>query len=111
MFGSLNTYMNMRSEAHQVEIRYSCCSLVCYEVTMLHVSSLLRVPIFAFISFAVKLHSPLRLRVFFPLWFLKIDKTWMIADNFFWPFSIDHEICIYHCVIYEHILIDQIFQL
>lgn len=56
MFGSLNTYMNMRSEAHQVEIRYSCCSLARYEVAMLHVSSLLRVPILAFISFAVKLH-------------------------------------------------------
>lgn len=44
MFGSLNTYMNMRSEARQVEIRYSCCSLAGYEVAMLHVSSLLKVP-------------------------------------------------------------------
>lgn len=60
MFGSLNTYMNMRSEARQVEIRYSCCSLAGCEVAMLHVSSLLKVPFLAFISFAVKLH-------FFPL--------------------------------------------
>lgn len=82
MFGSLNTYMNMRSEAHQVEIRYSCCSLACYEVAMLHVSSLLRKPILGFISFAVRLNF-FPLRVLFPLWFLKIDKTWMIADNFF----------------------------
>lgn len=56
MFGSLNTYMNMRSEARQVEIKYSCCSLAGYEVAMLHVSSLLKVPFLAFISFAVKLH-------------------------------------------------------
>lgn len=61
MFGSLNTYMNMRSEARQVEIRYSCCSLAGYEVAMLHVSSLLKVPFLAFISSAVKLHF------FFPL--------------------------------------------
>lgn len=56
MFGSLNTYMNMRSEARQVEIKYSCCSLAGYEVAMLHVSSLLKVLFLAFISFAVKLH-------------------------------------------------------
>lgn len=56
MFGSLNTYMNMRSEARQVEIRYSCCSLAGYEVSMLHVASLFKVPFLAFISFAVKLH-------------------------------------------------------
>lgn len=56
MFGSLNTYMNMRSEARQVEIRYSCCSLAGYEVAMLHVSSLLKELFLAFISFAVKLH-------------------------------------------------------
>lgn len=65
MFGSLNTYMNMRSEARQVEIRYSCCSLPGCEVAMLHVSSPLQVPFLAFITFAIKLHfSPLR--VFFP---------------------------------------------
>lgn len=70
MFGSLNTYMNMRSEARQVEIRYSCCSLAGYEVAMLHVSSLLKVPFLAFISFAVKLHFFFP-RVFFLLRFFK----------------------------------------
>lgn len=59
MFGSLNSYMNMRSEAHEVEIRYNCCSLAGYEVEVLHVSSLLKVPFLAFISFIVKLHFPL----------------------------------------------------
>lgn len=55
MLGSLNTYMNMRSEARQVEIRYSCCSLAGCEVEMLHVSSVLKVLFLAFISFTVKL--------------------------------------------------------
>lgn len=68
MFGSLNIYMNMRSEARQVEIKYSCCSLAGYEAAMLHVSSLLQVPLLAFITFAIKIHfSPPR--IFFPLWF------------------------------------------
>lgn len=56
MFGSLNAYMNMRSEAHEVEIRYNCYSLAGYEVAMLHVSLLLKVLFLAFISFTVKLH-------------------------------------------------------
>lgn len=55
MLGSLNTYMNMRSQARQVEIRYSCCSLAGYEVAMLHISSLFKVLFLAFISFTVKL--------------------------------------------------------
>lgn len=65
MFGSLNTYMNMRSEARQAEIRCSCCSFPGCEVAMLHVSSPLQVPFLAFITSAVKLHFP-PLRVFFP---------------------------------------------
>lgn len=55
MLGSLNTYMNMRCEARQVGIRYSCCSLAGCEVEMLHVSSLFKVRFPAIISFTVKL--------------------------------------------------------
>lgn len=46
MFGSLNTYMNMNSEACQVKIQYSCCSLAGYEETMLHISLVLKTTIF-----------------------------------------------------------------
>lgn len=42
MFGSLNTYMNMRSEARQVKMKYSCCSLAHYEEAMLHISLALK---------------------------------------------------------------------
>lgn len=74
MFGSLNTYMNMRSEARQVEIRYSCCSLAGYEVAMLHISSLLKVLFLIFISLAIKLHF-FSLRVYsFPYGFKKQIK-------------------------------------
>lgn len=74
MFGSLNTYMNMRSEASQVEIRYSCCSLASYEVAMLHISSLLKVLFLTFISLAIKLHF-FSLRVYsFPYGFKKQIK-------------------------------------
>lgn len=74
MFGSLNTYMNMRSEARQVEIRYSCCSLAGYEVAMLHISSLLKVLFLTFISLTIKLHF-FSLRVYsFPYGFKKQIK-------------------------------------
>lgn len=46
MFGSLNTYMNMSSEAHQVKMKYSCCSLAGYEEAMLHISLVLKTTIF-----------------------------------------------------------------
>lgn len=84
MLGSLNTYMNMRSEARQVEIRYSCCSLAGCGVAMLHISSLLKVLFLGFISFTVKLWIFFFLEsTFFPPMILKIDKTQTIAENFF----------------------------
>lgn len=42
MFGSLNTYMNLSSEAHQVKTKYSCCFLAGYEEAMLHVPVVLK---------------------------------------------------------------------
>lgn len=69
MRGSLNTYMNMRSEARQVEIRYSCCSLVGCEVEMLHVPSLLKMLFLASISFTVKLWIFFSLKVLSPYGF------------------------------------------
>lgn len=42
MFGSLNTYMSMSSEARQIKMKYSCCFLAGYEKAMLHVSVVLK---------------------------------------------------------------------
>lgn len=68
MLGSLNNYMNMRSEARQVEIRYSCCSLAGCEVATLHIS-LLKALFLAFISFTVKLWTFFPLKVLPPMVF------------------------------------------